>query len=157
MPGTGKYLLAICIYKKAKELGYIATGNLPGGKTIHILFGFKIKDLNSSMELPDLSIQAVNDLKYRLKPEELIMIIIDEVSFISPDFLGHIDKRLKQLTGKKDIPYGGSMVSILLSLFNGHNHDHNTIFLRYRSSVNIWGTFINCHRLQILTPSMVLW
>jgi hypothetical protein len=80
----------------------MAAGNLPGERTIHNLFSFSFKDLKSSTNLPALSIQAINDLKLRLKPDEIIMIVINEVSYISPEF---IDKRLQQLTGKKGVPY----------------------------------------------------
>ena len=96
-PGTGKSFLTKCIFQKTKEIGYSV--RCEALRTIHNLFSFSIEDLKSSTNLPALSIQAINDLKLRLKP--------DEVSYISPEFLGHLDKRLQQLTGKKGVPYGG--------------------------------------------------
>ena len=125
-PGTGKSYLTSCIYQKALEMGYfiscmaptgIAASNLPNGRTIHNQFGFKITDLKSLIFLPDLPADQLNALQARFKSEKLIMIVIDEISYISPEMLAQIDNRLRQLMGKPETPFGGIAVLLMGDFF----------------------------------------
>lgn len=108
-PGTGKSFLTQCINKAAQDLGYtiicvaftgIAAGNLPQGRTIHNLFVFSVADLKSTKFVDDLTTDKLNQLRSRLKTSSLIMLVIDEISYISPGVLGQIDNRLRQISLK---------------------------------------------------------
>jgi hypothetical protein len=95
----------------------IAASNLPNGRTIHNQFGFKITDLKSLIFLPDLPADQLNALQARFKSEKLIMIVIDEISYISPEMLAQIDNRLRQLMGKPETPFGGIAVLLMGDFF----------------------------------------
>ena len=41
------------------------------------------------------------------------MLVIDEISYISPEALGQIDNRLRQLMGKPESPFGGLAVLLM--------------------------------------------
>ena len=45
------------------------------------------------------------------------MLVIDEISYISPEVLGQIDNRLRQLMAKPDIPFGGIAVLLMGDFF----------------------------------------
>lgn len=125
-PGTGKSYLTTCLYKKGKDMGYhvgcmaptgIAGGNLPEGRTIHNLWGFSIADLKKDKFLEDLCADLLNALHSRIKSEKLIIIVIDEISYISPEILAQIDNRLRQLMGKPEVPFGGISVILMGDFF----------------------------------------
>ena len=44
------------------------------------------------------------------------MLVIDEISYISPEALGQIDNHLRQLMGKPESPFGG-LAGLLMSDF----------------------------------------
>lgn len=88
----------------------IAASNLPGGRTVHNQFGFSITDTKRDLFLTDLSADLINGLHLRFQSEKLILIIIDEISYISPEVLGQIDNRLHQLMGKPECPFLGTFV-----------------------------------------------
>lgn len=91
----------------------IAASNLPGGRTVHNQFGFSITDTKRDLFLTDLSADLINGLHLRFQSEKLILIIIDEISYISPEVLGQIDNRLHQLMGKPECPFGGIYVLLM--------------------------------------------
>jgi hypothetical protein len=62
----------------------IAARNLPGGRAVHNQFGFSITDTKRDLFLTDLSADLINGLHLRFQSEKLILIIIDEISYISP-------------------------------------------------------------------------
>jgi hypothetical protein len=59
----------------------------------------------------------LNALQARFKSEKLIMIVIDEISYISPEMLAQIDNRLRQLMGKPETPFGGIAVLLMGDFF----------------------------------------
>jgi hypothetical protein len=95
----------------------IAASNLPGGRTIHNQFGFSITDTKRDLFLTDLSADLINGLHLRFQSEKLILIIIDEISYISPEVLGQIDNRLRQLMGKPECPFGETSVLLMGDFF----------------------------------------
>lgn len=115
-PGTGKSFFTRCINSAAKEMDYsiqcvgftgIAAANLlPNGRTIHDQFQFSINDLDK-----------LNQLRSRLSPSKLVMLVIDEISYISPETIGQIDNRLRQLMGKPEILFGGIGVLLMGDFF----------------------------------------
>lgn len=121
-PGTGKSFLTRCINNAAQDMEYsimcvaftgIAAANLPNGRTIHNHFNFTISDLKKSTFVPDLSTDKLNQLRSRLTTSKLILLVIDEISYISPEALGQIDNRLRQLMGKPESPFGGLAVLLM--------------------------------------------
>ena len=121
-PGTGKSFLTSCINKAAQNIGYtisciaftgIAASNLPNGRTIHNQLNFSVKDLKLKKFVPDLSTDKLNQLRSNLKTSNLILLVIDEISYISPEVLGQIDNRLRQLMAKPEIPFGGIAILLL--------------------------------------------
>ncbi|GFT56092.1 ATP-dependent DNA helicase [Trichonephila clavipes] len=69
------------------------------GTTVHTAFKITLSRL-----LP-LSIEVAH--QYRALFKFIKVIIIDEVSMISAELLGHIDSRLKQITGNYNTNFGG--------------------------------------------------
>jgi ATP-dependent DNA helicase PIF1 len=126
-PGTGKSFLTRCINNAAKEMDYsimyvaftgIAAANLPNGKTIHNHFNFSINDLKKSNFFPDLPTDKLNQLRSRLSTSKLVMLVIDEISYSTPETIGQIDNRLRQLMGKPEIPFGGIAVLLMGDFFS---------------------------------------
>lgn len=95
----------------------IAASNLPNGRTIHNQFEFSITELKSLIFLPDLPADQLNALHARFKSEILIMIVIDEISYISPEMLAQIDNRLRQLMANPETPFGGIAVLLMGDFF----------------------------------------
>ena len=125
-PGTGKSYLTRCIKKAAQDLGYTTTcvaftgivaRNLTKGRTIHNLFNFSVTDLKQKKFVSDASTDQLNQLRSRLNTTNLVMLVIDEISYISPEVLGQIDNRLRQLMAKPDIPFGGIAVLLMSDFF----------------------------------------
>ncbi|KAK2575621.1 hypothetical protein KPH14_011884 [Odynerus spinipes] len=69
------------------------------GTTVHTALKISLSRL-----LP-LSVEVVQ--QYRVLFQFVKVLIIDEVSMISAELLSHIDARLKQITGKYDVEFGG--------------------------------------------------
>lgn len=88
----------------------IAASNLPGGKTIHSAFNFSIK-MKMNEFLPDMNIDQLNRLRHQINISSLALVIIDELSYLSPELLAQVDNRLRQLMSNPETPYGG--VSII--------------------------------------------
>ena len=87
------------------------------GRTIHNQFNFSVTDLKQKKFVSDASTDQLNQLRSRLNTTNLIMLVIDEISYISPEVLGQIDNRLRQLMAKPDIPFGGIAVLLMSDFF----------------------------------------
>lgn len=75
-----------------------------GGTTIDGLF-------NVWAESPTLSNDAMAALQVTLAPAQLL--VVDEISMVSHSKLCAIDDRLRQLTGREDLPFGGKNLVLL--------------------------------------------
>uniref|UniRef100_A0A914DCA3 ATP-dependent DNA helicase n=1 Tax=Acrobeloides nanus TaxID=290746 RepID=A0A914DCA3_9BILA len=92
-------------YKTSSWMG-IAASMLPDGRTMHKTFGlpFEMDKNASSNAKPNNKIG-----------KELIntkVFIIDEISMVSKYALEIIDRKLRELTGKTSIPFGGKVIII---------------------------------------------
>jgi DNA replication protein DnaC len=114
-PGTGKSFFTRCINNAAKEMDYsiqcvdftgIAAANLPNGRTIYDQFKFSINDLDK-----------LNQLRSRLSTSKLVKLVIDEISYISPETIVQIHNRLRQLMRKPEILFGGIGVLLMGDFF----------------------------------------
>ena len=119
-PGTGKSFLTSCLMQKAQSMGIsvaclaytgIAASNLPKGRTIHSFFSFSV-DQNSNVWADDLSTNSLNRLRNKIDVASLGVLVIDEIFYISPEFLGQIDKRMRQIMGV-DEDFGGLLVILM--------------------------------------------
>ena len=48
--------------------------------------------------------------KHICDPADLLVLVIDEVSFLVPEALHHIDIQLQRLRGVYDVPFGGVLI-----------------------------------------------
>jgi hypothetical protein len=119
-PGTGKSFLISCLQEKMLSMGVsmacvaltgIAASNLPRGRTIHSFFNFPV-NMKGNLFLDDLSVSALNRLKNKIDVKTLGVFVIDEISYISPELLGQIDKRLQQIMGV-EMDFGGLVVLLM--------------------------------------------
>lgn len=67
--------------------------------------------------LPDMTTDQLNRLRRRLDISTLALLVIDEISYISPLLLGQIDNRLRQLMSLPEIPFGGLSVILMGDFF----------------------------------------
>lgn len=119
-PGTGKSFLTSCLMFMAQVIGVsvaclaytgIAASNLPKGRTLHSFFGFTIEEkINEWSE--DLSTNSLNRLRNKIDVASLGVLVIDEISYVSPEFLGQIDRRLRQIMAI-DEDFGGLLVLLM--------------------------------------------
>ena len=72
-------------------------------------------DQKSNVWADDLSTNSLNHLRNKIDVASLGVLVIDEISYISPEFLGQIDKRMRQIMGV-DEDFGGLLV-ILMGVF----------------------------------------
>jgi hypothetical protein len=111
-PGTGKSITMNEVSKIAEKEGHvlktswngIAAAIVKGGTLASI---FKINtDEKANTPIHDLNEKELLELVTRIKQKEIVLIIIDEVSTMTPRVLVTIDARLRQATGI-DAPFGG--------------------------------------------------
>ena len=69
-------------------------------------------DQKSNVWADDLSTNSLNRLRNKIDVASLGVLVIDEISYISPEFLGQIDKRMRQIMGV-DEDFGGLLVILM--------------------------------------------
>ncbi len=94
----------------------IAASNLPNGKTIHSAFNFSIK-MKKDIFLADLSTDQLNRLRQFIDPTTIALVVIDEISYLSPELLAQIDIRLRQIMSTPEIPFGGISIAVMGDFF----------------------------------------
>lgn len=94
----------------------IAASNLPGGKTIHSAFNFTIT-MKTKEFLVDLNTDQLNRLRHQMDTSSLSLVIIDEISYLSPEMLAQIDNRLRQLMSKPENTFGGLALAAMGDFF----------------------------------------
>ena len=72
-------------------------------------------DQKSNVWADDLSTNSLNHLRNKIDVASLGVLVIEEIFYISPEFLGQIDKRMRQIMGV-DEDFGGLLV-ILMGVF----------------------------------------
>ena len=104
-PGTGKSFLANRVVKAAESLNLrvismaftgIAAGLIPGGDTCHHTLSINC-GLSTSNYPPPLRPEKVAELRRLLNPDTLAMVIIDEISFIGPEMMAIVSRRLNEI------------------------------------------------------------
>ena len=106
--GTGKSYLIKSLKNALKDAVKItATTGLAAfnihGTTVHSALSLPIRKM-SERELTGTTLER---LQQKLDSDVIKYLIIDEVSMLSQKNLKFIDKRLKQASGKTDLPFGG--------------------------------------------------
>jgi len=138
-PGTGKSFLTKRIKKLSERFNVnvecmamtgIAGGIMPGGSTCHHKLSLPVCDMNENPKL--LKPEKVNQLQHRIKSDSLAMVIIDEISFITPGMLSVIETRLTELLGSEDVEsdksFGGVAVIIMGDFFQLPPVPNDTLF-----------------------------
>ena len=127
-PGCGKSYLTHKIFNKAKQydlqvgccayMGKAAT-LMPKGRTIHNFLGLKRCKKNALLfNWSDLKRnQSYGKTLNHFKRDKIGMIIIDEISMLTPKFLATIDQRLRTLTGNHKDPFGNLSVILMGDFF----------------------------------------
>ena len=123
-PGVGKSYLTHKIFEAGNQLGlevgccaymgHPAT-NMPSGRTIHNYLGIPVFDKDDYLfdwHSPP-STQSLAETLTHFNAEKIGMIIIDEISMITPGFLANIDQKLRMLTGKFDEPFGNIAMMLM--------------------------------------------
>ncbi len=123
-PGTGKSFLAECIHEAAVEQGLetgcmAPTGNaaskLPNGRTAHNFCGIPM--IRSHLIfLEKLNLAKLFTLQNHAQKEKLVVLIIDEISFVGPEFFAQIEFCMRQIMGNNK-PFGGIAVIIMGDFF----------------------------------------
>nr|CAH0102911.1 unnamed protein product [Daphnia galeata] len=84
-------MLSMGVSMACVALTGIAASNLPRGRKIHSFFNFPV----------NMKVSALNRLKNQTDVKTLGVFVIDEISYISPELLGQIAKRLQQIMGMR--------------------------------------------------------
>lgn len=109
-PGTGKSFLTKRIQERAEEMGLqiacmaltgIAAGIMPQGTTCH--HRLAIRCGTTHRRPTPLQREKLLQLQCKLQKESLAMVIIDEVSFVTPEMLDIIAGRLAEIMGVDSI------------------------------------------------------
>ena len=79
--------------------------SLIDGQTLHSAFSFNYG--NKNLSLPDKSKMMRQKMLQNLK-----ILIIDEISMVKSDILYMLDFRLKEITGKMNVPFGGIAIFV---------------------------------------------
>ena len=122
-PGTGKSFLANRMVQAAENLNLrvvsmaftgIAAGLIPGGDTCHHTLSINC-GLSTSCYPPTLRPEKVTELRRLLAPDTLAMVIIDEISFIGPEMLAIVQRRLNEIIQNDDpnCKFGGLAVVLM--------------------------------------------
>ena len=98
-----------CPYIVLSSFTGAASANI-NGQTLHSLFGFKF---GASF----LSLSERQRAAKRLLFRDLKCVIIDEISMVSVDLFYNLDLRLREITMREDIPFGGLSIMVFGDLF----------------------------------------
>ena len=61
----------------------------------------------------DMTTEQMNRLRNRIDTSTLICMIIDEISYVSPNLLAQVDNRLRQLMACPEMPFGGIAIILM--------------------------------------------
>lgn len=61
----------------------------------------------------DLSTDQINRLRNRFDTKTLVCLIIDKISYASPNLLAQVDNRMRQLLASPEIAFGGIAVILI--------------------------------------------
>jgi hypothetical protein len=74
-----------------------------GGSTMHSFIG-------ASCKIPKDGTVAESVFKRKKEKASLWLLILDEISFVSPDFFGYFERCVAVLVGKEDTDFGGALL-----------------------------------------------
>ena len=128
-PGTGKTHLtkAITLFIESSGLGNVQNVSfqgvtamlmLGGGQTISSLFKIarqaskRKNEVETDSTIKELSISALEQLMGTIGMHCLIMFNIDEISQVAALHLSYTDARMRQCTGKMNLPFGGILTTM---------------------------------------------
>lgn len=138
-PGTGKSFLTNRIKKLSERLNVtvermamtgIAAGIMTGGSTCHHKLFLPICDTNEKPKM--LKPEKVVQMQRKMNSENLAMVIIDEISFVTPGTLSTIEGRLSELLGSDDVEgdnsFGGVGIVLMGDFFQMPPVPADTLF-----------------------------
>jgi len=101
----------ICLYKRSIAMAPtgIAASHI-GGYTLH-----SVLDIPGEHQHSERPLKPFNDLKLQMARKlfnNVVLVVIDEMSMLSPAFLAQIDARLR-IVSKHDVPFGGYKVLLM--------------------------------------------
>jgi hypothetical protein len=117
-PGVGKTHFVKRLILELEGMGHslvsvaftgVAACNIPGGRTIHSVFGIPMK-ASESRKLAPLGAEQAYVLKVFV--QNCSFLLIDEISMVSPALLGMMHERLQQAMDN-NLPFGGLEVIAL--------------------------------------------
>lgn len=83
---------------------------------MHSAFNFTIA-MKTGEFLADLTTDQLNRLKHQMNAESMSLVIIDEISYLSPEMLAQIDNRLRQIMSKPEEEFGGLSLAAMGDFF----------------------------------------
>jgi hypothetical protein len=119
-PGTGKSFVANAIYKRLNKFQHnvllcaptgVAATLLDCGRTLHGLLELPFDKNDIFIELGATTLAGLIT-----RFENVVAIIVDEVSFLSATYISFIDVRLRKIKAS-DLPFGGLMVILMGDMF----------------------------------------
>ena len=127
-PGCGKSFLTHKIYEKAKHYGMVIgccayTGKaatlMPQGRTIHNFIGLKRTKQNVLLYdwASRSNINSIGKTLKHFKRDKIAMVVIDEISMLTPNFLAIIDQKLRTLTGNYNDTFGNISIMLMGDFF----------------------------------------
>lgn len=61
----------------------------------------------------DMTTDQMNRLRNRIDTSALVCMVIDEISYVSPNLLAQVDNRLRQLMACPEILFGGTAAILM--------------------------------------------
>lgn len=118
-PGVGKSVLIRALDELGnKDWTIVAPTGLAalnaGGRTMHSLFRIPISDdiIDPTYNNFTTDKTAIANIRYNVK-----FLLIDEISMVRADTLDYIDRLLRFVKGKSDLPFGGIQVVVVGDFF----------------------------------------
>ena len=83
--------------------------------TLCTLLNINCRALSAEQELSVTQIAKlkVEFTKLVCDPKDMIIWAVDEVSFLAPEVLHHVDRRLRELTDQPNVPFGGIIIELI--------------------------------------------
>jgi hypothetical protein len=119
-PGVGKSYWAHTLHERITKSGFkmiscalcgTAASGLPRGQTFHSLFGFSINDKRDSYKVNDRKLILLRETFKSVK-----LFLLDELSMISPNYIGMMSYALKKVFNS-DEDFGGLAVVVMGDMF----------------------------------------
>lgn len=94
------------------------------------MFGFRVADPHAATDYQmGPTKKKLVDLRETINLATLCMLIIDEISYVCSKFLGRIEKRLREIMAKKNIPFGGLAVLVVGGMYQFPPVDGTALYI----------------------------